>query len=126
MTQNKAISDTASMLNRAEAAVLVAAERGNVTVSQAEYFGASVGVLDSLVTAGLLKKAETHWLATEQGRVCAEILCPKCYSLMSPGKALIGPPPGITYEGEWPVKFRDCLKCHSCGHSEQERKETLL
>jgi hypothetical protein len=45
-------------------------------------------------------------------------ICPKCFNEMSLGAALIGAPRGITYEGHWPIRLTDCLKCHSCGHSE--------
>jgi len=37
---------------------------------------------------------------------------------MTLGVALVGAPRGITYEGEWPTRLKDCLKCHNCGYSE--------
>lgn len=44
--------------------------------------------------------------------------CPKCAGVMIKSTALVGAPRGITYEGEWPKKLMDCLKCGECGHSE--------
>lgn len=44
--------------------------------------------------------------------------CLKCGSIMTLGLALVGAPRGITYEGEWPTRLKDCLKCHACGYSE--------
>lgn len=113
-----------SALTRTEIAILVASDLSPIDFSEAESLGASLESLQSLVAANLLvhmthPKLAERWAPTALGKACAEAVCPKCFTLMSPGKALIGPPPGITYEGEWLAKFRDCLKCHSCGHSEQ-------
>lgn len=48
----------------------------------------------------------------------AEIDCPRCGVVMTKGIAMVGAPRGITCEGKWPARLQDCLKCHSCGHSE--------
>jgi hypothetical protein len=45
--------------------------------------------------------------------------CPRCSLRLTPGVALIGAPRGLTYEGAWPVRLQDCLKCEQCGYSER-------
>ena len=114
------ISDVVGSMTKPELATLVAADSGGVDLLEANRLGASIEALRGLEAAGLLtdKTSAGKWYATGLGKACAEALCQKCLTLMSPGKALIGPPPGITFEGPWPAKYRDCTKCHSCGHSE--------
>ena len=112
-----------SALSRTEITVLVAADLSAIDLEEAASLGATLETLQALVAANLLvyishSESEGRWAPTAMGKACAEAVCPKCFTLMSPGKALIGPPPGTTYEGEWPAKIRDCIKCHSCGHSE--------
>lgn len=56
--------------------------------------------------------------ATDKMESEHDLDCLKCGSHMTKGTALVGAPRGMTIEGEWPTKLRDCLKCHSCGYSE--------
>lgn len=119
------LAEVAATLTKGEVRILVIAERGRVTKRDLDQLHIPIETITNLVAAGLLipsvefGMADAQWTATLSGRTCAEVHCPKCCSLMSSGKALVGAPQGITYEGEWPVKFSECLKCHSCGYSEQ-------
>jgi len=125
MLEHARLLELISTLTRAEVAALVAAELEAVDAGEADHLGATFEVRANLETSGLLQRSNaahgsTRWSVTPLGSACAKAVCPKCLTPMSAGKALVGPLPGITYEGEWPVEYRDCVKCHSCGHSERK------
>ena len=129
--EHERLMEVVGALSRVEIAALVSADLREIDEEEADQLGATFEVRKSLEAAGLLRRVcvdypsgATRWFVTTLGHRCAAVVCPKCFTAMTSGKALIGPPRGITYVGTWPTRFSDCVKCHTCGHSEYLSKAT--
>lgn len=112
--------ETAKMLSRDEAAMLLCAETG-MTEEEVNLCGGKP-VLESLIALEYLTfhKPLGLWVLALKGTLIAQELCPKCQAVLVQGNALAPKFGGMT-EGEPDRRVRiiRCAKCPKCGYSEK-------